>query len=249
MADGPLSDAILQRLKGRVVLLPWQTAGADRDSSVAAIFTYGHPVVDGALLDRFPTVRVVSNFGVGVDHIDLAGAAARNVRVGHTPGVLDGAVADMAFALLLAAARGVVQGDRHARSPGMTRYDPSYLLGGEVHGSTLGIVGMGRIGAEVARRARAFQMAVLYHNRTRRKPLEGAVAARYVRLEELLAQSDHIVLTVSLTDQDARPDRAGGAGAHEIDRRADQHLAVPWSTPRRSPRPCNSAGFMPRPWM
>ena len=91
-------------------------------------------------------LRVISNFGVGVDHIDVAAAAARGIPVGNTPGILDGATADLAFALLLAAGRRLVEGDRYARGPDFLHYDPSYMLGREVHGSTLGIVGMGRIG-------------------------------------------------------------------------------------------------------
>ena len=102
-------------------------------------------------------MRVISNFGVGVDHIDVAAAATRGIPVGNTPGVLDGATADMAFALLLAAGRRLVEGDRYARGPEFLRYDPSYMLGREMHGTTLGIIGMGRIGTQVARRARGLR--------------------------------------------------------------------------------------------
>ena len=87
------------------------------------------------MLDRLPGVRVISNFGVGVDHIDVAAATARGIPVGNTPGILDGATADLAFALLLAAGRRIVEGDRYARGPAFTHYDPSYMLGREVHGA------------------------------------------------------------------------------------------------------------------
>ncbi len=195
LADLPLSPALDQMLKGRVELLPWDTTGEHID----AIYTYGHPKVDGALLDRLGTVRVISNFGVGVDHIDLAAAAARGIPVGNTPGILDGATADMAFTLLLAAGRRLVEGDRYARGPDFLRYDPSYLLGREVHGSTLGIIGLGRIGEQVARRARAFDMTILYHNRNRRPTVEATHGAKYVSRDELLATADYVVLTVPLT--------------------------------------------------
>ena len=152
----------------------WSRRGYQRDGR--GIYTYGHPTVDAALLDRLPGVRVISNFGVGVDHIDLAAAAARGIPVGNTPGILDGATADLAFALLLAAGRRLVEGDRYARGPDFLRYDPSYMLGREVHGSTLGIIGMGRIGEQVARRARGFDMTVLYHNR--QPPAGGGSGAR-----------------------------------------------------------------------
>src|SRR5690348_8351263 len=114
-------------------------------SSAAGVLTYGHPRVDGALMDRMPRLKVISNFGVGVDHIDLAAARERGIPVGNTPNVLDGATADMTFALLLAAARNLVIGDRFAHSPAFTHYDPSILLGREVHDATLGIIGMGNI--------------------------------------------------------------------------------------------------------
>jgi glyoxylate reductase len=187
-------------LRGRVELLPWQST-QEAAERVAGIYTYGHPVVDAGLLGRLPAVRVISNFGVGVDHIDLAAAAARGIPVGNTPGILDGATADMAFALLLAAGRRLVEGDRYARGPRFLHYDPSYMLGREVHGSTLGIIGLGRIGEQVARRARAFAMTVLYHNRRRRPAAEEALGVRYVSRDELLAASDYVVLTVPLTAQ------------------------------------------------
>ncbi len=204
LADLPLAPALADMLAGRVELLPWQAARQAGAERIAAIYTYGHPAVDAALLGRLPALRVISNFGVGVDHIDVAAAAARGIPVGNTPGILDGATADLAFALLLAAARRLVEGDRYARGPDFLRYDPSYMLGREVHGSTLGILGMGRIGEQVARRARAFDMTVLYHNRGRRPAAEETLPARYVTRDELLAASDHVVLTVPLTAQTQR---------------------------------------------
>jgi len=201
LADLPVSPVVEELLAGRVALLPWEAAQGPAAATVQGIYTYGHPAVGADLFDRLPGVRVISNFGVGVDHIDLAAAAARGIPVGNTPGILDGATADLAFALLLAAGRRVVEGDRYARGPHFLHYDPSYLLGREVHGSTLGIVGLGRIGAQVARRARAFDMSVIYHNRRPRSDLEHALGAQYVPLDELLAASDYVVLTVPLTPQ------------------------------------------------
>src|SRR5262249_28135752 len=140
-----------------------------------------------AMLDRLSGVKVISNFGVGVDHIDVRTATARGIPVGNTPGILDGATADLAFALLLAAGRRVVEGDRHARGPDFVRYDPSFMLGREVHGRTLGIFGLGRIGRQVALRAQGFGMTVLYHNRTRSDEAEVALKALYATKDELLA--------------------------------------------------------------
>jgi glyoxylate reductase len=210
LADLPVSDTVAELLAGQVELIDW-SAAKQRRPDIQAIYTYGHPHVGAELLDNLPSVRVISNFGVGVDHIDLTAAAARKIPVGNTPGILDGATADQAFALLLAGARRLVEGDRYARGPNFLRYDPSYMLGQEVHGSTLGIFGMGRIGLQVARRARGFDMTVLYHNRNRRLEVEQQVAARWVSKEELLTQADHIVLTVPLT-----PETRGLIGAAEL---------------------------------
>ncbi|CAN5881744.1 D-glycerate dehydrogenase [soil metagenome] len=203
VADGPLDQVIVSLLQDKVELLPWEvaTSGGPEAGSVLGLYTYGHPLVDGRMLDRLPELRVISNYGVGVDHLDLAAAQARSIPVGNTPGVLESATADLGFALLLASARRIVEGDRYARSPEFLRYDPGFMLGREVHGTTLGIVGLGNIGAQVARRARGFDMEILYHNRRPRTEPEFEQGARYVPFDELLARSDFVMLTVPLTDQ------------------------------------------------
>lgn len=199
LADLPVSETVIDLLGGRVELLPWESVKAATPLPVDAVYTYGHPTVNGAFLDQLTGVRVISNFGVGVDHIDLNAATQRNIPVGNTPGILDGATADLAFALLLAAGRRVVEGDRYARGPDFLRYDPSYMLGREIHSSTIGIIGMGRIGRQVAARARGFGMTVLYHNRNRNSEAEIALGAKYATRAELLRTADYIVLTVPLT--------------------------------------------------
>jgi glyoxylate reductase len=206
LADLPVSPVVIDLIAGRVELVPW-----DHRGPVEAIYTYGHPTVDAAMMDRFAGVKLISNFGVGVDHIDVRAATERGIPVGNTPGILDGATADLAFALILAAGRRVVEGDRYARSPAFTRYDPSLMLGREVHSSTLGIFGMGRIGRQVALRALGFGMKVLYHNRTRNDEAEVALKARYASKDELLAHSDYVVLTVPLT-----PETRGFIGKAEL---------------------------------
>jgi glyoxylate reductase len=204
VADGPLAPDILAMLEGRVEWLPWQTALEGSREPVDAIYTYGHPHVDGAMLDRLPGLKVISNYGVGVDHIRLADARQRGIPVGNTPGILDGATADLGFALLLASARRLIEGDRYARSPVFTVYDPGYMLGREVHSATLGIVGLGRIGRQVARRALGFDMRVLYHNRHRREDAEAELGVRYAAFDELLAESDYVMLTCPLTVETRR---------------------------------------------
>jgi glyoxylate reductase len=202
IADTPLDPVIDELLAGKVEILPWEAALLQgRRDDVAALYTYGHPLVDGPMLDRLPGLVVISNYGVGVDHIQLPEAAKRRIPVGNTPGILDGATADMGFALLLAAARRLAEGDRYARSPDFTRYDPGYILGREVHGAVLGIIGMGRIGRQVAKRAKAFDMTVIYHNRRRDEASEASLGARYASFDELLAQSDYVMLCPPLTDQ------------------------------------------------
>ncbi len=199
VADGPLAPNILERLAGKVNVLPW-SALSERSSleEVAGLYTYGHPAVDGSLLDLLPNLKVISNYGVGVDHIVLAAAAERGLPVGNTPGILDGATADMGLALLLASARRVTEGDQYARGPQFTVYDPGYMLGREVHHATLGILGMGR---EVARRGAAFSMRVLYHNRRPLAELPPHTPAEYVSFAELLRQSDFLLLSLPLTAQ------------------------------------------------
>ncbi len=201
MADVPLAAALDELLAGQVKVVPWNAALAGQGARIEAILTYGHGTVDGPLLDLFPQVRVISNYGVGVDHIDVPAATARRIPVGNTPGILDGATADMALTLLLAAARRLVEGDRFARGPAFTHYDPCAMLGREVHGQTLGIFGLGRIGYQIARRARAFDMKILYHNRRRREDWELSLPATHVSQEALLKQSDFVLLILPLTHE------------------------------------------------
>jgi glyoxylate reductase len=151
--------------------------------------------VDAALLDALPTVRHVASYGVGVNHIDLDACRARGVLVTNTPGVLTDATADHAVALLLAAARRVVEGDRLVRAGGWRALDPAFMLGTEITGKTLGIVGFGRIGQAVARRGRGFGMRILYASP---RPVD-VPDARRVPLDVLLAESDFVTLHVPLT--------------------------------------------------
>ncbi len=201
VADGPLDPVIQNLLAGKVSLWPWELTEKGSREPIDGIYTYGHPRLNGEMLDRLPGVRVISNYGVGVDHINVPDAAARGIPVGNTPNILNGATADMAFALLLATGRRLAEGDRYARSGAFTTYDPGYMLGREIHGTTLGIIGLGRIGREIAKRARAFDMHVLYHNRRRDERAEQSLDAQYRSFDELLTQSDYVVLSVPLTSE------------------------------------------------
>lgn len=163
--------------------------------------------VDGPLLARCPRLRVVSSVSVGLDHVDVAQATRSGVAVGHTPGVLTETTADLAFALLLAAARRVAEGDRWVRARGWAAYarergvgwGPELLLGADVHGATLGIVGLGAIGQAVARRAAGFGMRVLGWSRSGR----AVPGVENATLPALLAASDFVSVHVARTPQTA----------------------------------------------
>ena len=154
--------------------------------------------VDAELLDAAPRLKVVANVAVGYDNVDLEAATMRGVWVTNTPGVLTEATADFAFALLLAAARRVVEGDQLVRGGAWRGWEPTQLLGRSVAGQVLGIVGMGRIGRAVARRAHGFGMPVLYSTRSG-APVEVTGEARCVPLEQLFARSDFVSLHCPLT--------------------------------------------------
>lgn len=201
LLDTPLNDEIMQMIGDDCVTHVWQGEATDSAllQQIEGYFTYGHPKVDGAMMDKMPNLRVISNFGVGVDHINLDDAKARNLPVGNTPNLVDGATADMAFTLLVTAARNVIIGEHYARSAAFTHYDPSILLGQEVYGQTLGIIGMGNIGTQLARRAQGFDMQVRYYNRNRRPETEAELGVIYTEKEALLQQADFVVLTVPMT--------------------------------------------------
>jgi len=157
--------------------------------------------VDAATLDLLPDLKLVANYGVGYDGIDVAACQARGVAVTNTPGVLDAATADLTFALILAVRRRVVEGDRYVRERrwGSGWAEP-FLLGDEVSGATLGIVGLGRIGQAVARRARGFEMRVLYAQLHESEAAAGLGAERR-ELDDLLAEADIVTLHVPLTEE------------------------------------------------
>ena len=159
--------------------------------------------IDAALMAAAPKLKVVSNLAVGYDNIDIPEATRRGIVVGNTPGVLTETTADLAFALLMSAARRVVEADSYTRKGQWQSWGPMTLLGQDIHHATLGIVGLGRIGAELAKRARGFNMKVLYYDKIRRsEPEERQLGVEYVsEMSKLVSSADFISVHVPLRPQ------------------------------------------------
>jgi glyoxylate reductase len=157
--------------------------------------------IDGAVLDRNPSLRVVSNLAVGYDNIDVDAASERGVLVCNTPDVLTNATADATWSLLLAAARRIPESMEYVREGHWKTWGPLLLLGQEVSGATIGIVGLGRIGKEVAKRARGFDMRVLAYDPYQDEAFAKDYEVSYVPLDRLLAESDYVTLHVALTPE------------------------------------------------
>jgi len=184
-SDRPSRAEVLSRVSGKDALICLLTEKVDRE-----------------LLDAAgPSLRIVANVAVGFDNIDVPACTERGIAVTNTPGVLDETTADFAWALLMAVARRLVEGDHLARSGGWTKWNLDQLLGTDVWGKTLGIIGLGRIGRAVARRSSGFRMRVIY-NSTQRAPaeVENELRAEFKTREEVFAQADFLSLHVPLND-------------------------------------------------
>ncbi|MBV8603673.1 MAG: D-glycerate dehydrogenase [Pelomonas sp.] len=178
---------------------PWTPAELRaRLPGVHGLFVAGTDAVDAAALAAAPALRIVATMTVGYNHIDVAACTARGVLVTNAPDVLTETTADFGFALMMAAARRVTEGERFLREGRWRHWGVDLLAGQDVHGATLGILGMGRIGQAIARRGHlGFGMPVIYHNRSRLAPeLEAPLAARWVEKDELMAAADHLVIVL-----------------------------------------------------
>ncbi len=170
---------------------------ADKDGALTA----GDPI-GASTLAAAPRLRVVSNMAVGYNNFDMAAFNAANVLGTNTPDVLNESTADFGWALMMAAARRISESEHWLRAGRWQKWEYDGFLGSDVHGATLGIIGMGRIGQALARRARGFDMQVIYHNRSRVAPeIEAALNAEYVSKEALLARADHVVLVLPYTKE------------------------------------------------
>jgi len=164
-----------------------------------ALFTMLTEKVDEEVLANASQLRIVANMAVGYDNIDVNAAKSKGVIVTNTPDVLTEATADLVFALLLATGRRLIEANRFLHNGEWSTWNPYLLAGQRCHGASLGLIGMGRIGEAVAKRAKGFDMQILYHNRRRRTEVEEALGARYVDLDELLRQADYVVVLTPLT--------------------------------------------------
>lgn len=158
--------------------------------------------IDSQIMDAAgPSLQVISSYSTGFEHIDIKQATKRGIYVTYTADILAEATADLTFALILACARGIVNADKYVReNRWKIGWSPDLMLGFNVHGATLGIIGLGRIGTAVARRARGFNMKILYYNRSRNRHSESELGAKYAVLEDLLAKSDFVSIHASLNN-------------------------------------------------
>jgi glyoxylate reductase len=248
----PIAEAALRRLAATARVDLWDAEMPPPRAELLARARQADAVLsmvtdrfDAAAIEALPRLRAISNFAVGVDNIDLTAATRAGIPVGHTPGILTETTADLAFALLMAAARRVVEGDRYVRAGRWRTWGPKVMLGRDIHGATLGIIGFGAIGQAMARRAAGFGMRVLYvprphhreavddglslsrpaTSRTRRPRAGEKLRPKAVPLAWLLAESDFVSLHVPLTSATRHM-----IGAHELS--AMKHGAILVNTAR-----------------
>jgi glyoxylate reductase len=204
-----LPDTVIEPLNNEFEVEMWDKEDVpvprdillEKANEASALITMLSDKVDTELLEHAPSLKVVANLAVGYDNIDLKAAKQKEVVICNTPDVLTDTTADLTFALLMTAARRIVEADRYIKEGQWKSWSPLLLAGADIHHKTIGIVGMGSIGEAVARRAKGFDMNILYHNRSRKPEAEEKLSAVYVSLDELLAQSDFVVVLAPLTEE------------------------------------------------
>jgi glyoxylate reductase len=204
-----IPDAGLEMLQAEVDMEVWEgelpppyETLQEKITNVDGILTLLTDRIDAPLIESGAgRLKVISQYAVGFDNIDVETATRLKIPVGHTPGVLTNATADFAWTLLMAAARRIVEADAVVRGGGWKTWSPKFLLGPEVAGATLGIIGFGRIGQAVARRAGGFGMRILYHDIEPKPEAERELGAEYVSLEQLLHEADFVTIHTILSDE------------------------------------------------
>ena len=202
-----LPQEIIDRLEENFEVDLWDSdMPPDRESLInhiskcEGVFALLTDRIDKEVIDASPDLKIISNMAVGTDNIDLEAATSRGIPVGNTPGVLTETTADFAFSLLMASARRIVDADNYVRDGQWKTWGPSVLLGYDIFGATLGIIGYGAIGQAMARRAMGFNMRILYNKRNPIKPIDG-INATYAPIEQILSQADFISLHVPLNEE------------------------------------------------
>ena len=196
----------------------------DKISGLAGLLCLLTDRIDAQLMDAAPQIKVISNLAVGYDNIDIPAASQRGIPIGNTPGVLNETTADFAFALLMAVARRIPEARQYIHDAKWKTWHPTVLAGQDIFGATLGIIGCGRIGAAVARRARGFDMRVLVNSLETADEIR-QLGGEKVSLDELLSQSDFVSLHVPLTDETHHLISERELKSDEADRYSDQHSA------------------------
>jgi glyoxylate reductase len=204
-----LPDTVIEPLNNEFEVEMWDKEDVpvprdillEKATEASALITMLSDKVDTELLDHAPSLKVVANLAVGYDNIDLKAAKQKEVIICNTPDVLTDTTADLTFALLMTAARRIVEADRYIKEGQWKSWSPLLLAGADIHHKTIGIVGMGSIGEAVARRAKGFDMNILYHNRSRKPEAEEKLGAVYMSLDELLTHSDFVVVLAPLTEE------------------------------------------------
>ncbi|MBN8210430.1 D-glycerate dehydrogenase [Bacillus sp. NTK071] len=202
-----LPDEIVDRIRGEYEVRMWHEEEVpvprevleEEVEHVDGLFCLLTEQIDQALLEKAHNLKVVANMAVGYNNIDVDEAKARGITVTNTPGVLTETTADLTFALMMAAARRLPEASDYLREGKWKTWSPMQLTGQDIHGATLGIIGLGRIGEAVAKRARGFDMNVIYHNRSRNHEAEEKLELQYVELDELLREADFICVLTPFT--------------------------------------------------
>jgi glyoxylate reductase len=173
----------------------------ERCKDCDAVLTQLNDVIDEEVLDNLKNTKIIANFAVGFNNINIEAATEKGIQITNTPDVLTDTTAEMAWALLFSIARRVVEGDRYVREGKWTKFSPNLLLGQDINGKTLGIIGAGRIGKAFAKKSKGFNMKILYNNRNRDEEFEREIGAQWVDKDTLLKESDFISLNVPLTNE------------------------------------------------
>ena len=204
---------LLNEIADIYVLNDWTNERSLQELKDAEALVPLHEEINEKLLSRMPKLRIVARFGVGYDRVDVEACTKRGIYVTHTPNVLSNAVAELTLALMLCLSRRIIEADRYVRTEWAKANRSTLPLREDLYGKTLGIIGLGRIGTEVARRAKAFGMRIVYYDKIRRRNAELELGVEYLSLDKLLRISDFVSLHVPLT-----PETASLIGEEELEK-------------------------------